>query len=397
MYTCFSATKYGESLSPQYACSGATNEVTTDVAAPTGTTAALPADCTTADCTDEIVVTATAPSSQGSAVSVLGYAVQCRVGTVTSCDQSGSWVDAATATDLASGKTVTGLDPNTVYTCFSATKYGTSGSPQYACSDPAANEVTTDIAAPAASAQLGSNPAVEIAVTVTPDADMGDAIAVTYAVQCRVGTTTACDDTPNASTWTPVNLSTDNPKLLTGLQPNTGYACYSAAVYTDASNNVQYVCSAVSTATTDVAWEDVGTAGFSAGATFYTSLALASNDVPYVAYRDAANGSKATVMKYDGSGWVPVGSAGFSAGTASFTSLALDSNDVPYVAYKDGANGNKATVMKYDSGSGWVPVGSAGFSAGGAAYTSLALDSNNVPYVAYRDLANGDKATVMKY
>jgi hypothetical protein len=82
---------------------------------------------------------------------------------------------------------------------------------------------------------------------------------------------------------------------------------------------------------------------------------------------------------------------------AYYTSLALDSSGVPYVAYRDGANSNKATVMKYDSGSGWVPVGSAGFSAGQADDTSLALDSSGVPYVAYTDLANGSKATVMKY
>ena len=175
---------------------------------------------------------------------------------------------------------------------------------------------------------------------------MGDAIAVTYAVQCRVGTTTACDDTPNASTWTDATAGV--PETLSGLEPNTGYACYSAAVYTDASNNVQYVCSAVSTATTDVTWSYVGSAGFSAGEAYYTSLALASSNVPYVAYQDAANGLKATVMKYDsGSGWVPVGSAGFSADAALYTSLALDSNNVPYVAYVDGANSNKATVMKF--------------------------------------------------
>ena len=92
-----------------------------------------------------------------------------------------------------------------------------------------------------------------------------------------------------------------------------------------------------------------------------------------------------------------MGSAGFSAGEAYYTSLALASSNVPYVAYTDGANNYKATVMKYDSGSGWVLVGSAGFSDGAALYTSLALDSNAVPYVAYKDLANGDKATVMKF
>ncbi len=100
-------------------------------------------------------------------------------------------------------------------------------------------------------------------------------------------------------------------------------------------------------------------------------------------------------MKVTGA-WVAVGTAGFSEGRAIFPSLALDSNNTPYVAYQDGANDGKATVMKYD-GANWVNVGTAGFSAGGAPFPSLALDSNNTPYVAYSDKANGEKVTVMKY
>jgi len=146
-------------------------------------------------------------------------------------------------------------------------------------------------------------------------------------------------------------------------------------------------------------WEAVGTAGFSAGTAEYTSLAF-NNGIPYVAYSDDANGSKATVMKYTGNGttgWEAVGTAGFSAGTADCTSLAFD-NGIPYVAYRDGANINKATVMKYtgNGATGWEAVGTAGFSAGQTYYTSLVFD-NGIPYVAYRDGANGGKATVMKY
>jgi hypothetical protein len=75
-------------------------------------------------------------------------------------------------------------------------------------------------------------------------------------------------------------LSTDNPKLLTGLQPNTGYACYSAAVYTDASNNVQYVCSAVSTATTDVAAPTATTAALPDCTTSPTTARTRSSSRP---------------------------------------------------------------------------------------------------------------------
>jgi len=68
-----------------------------------------------------------------------------------------------------------------------------------------------------------------------------------------------------------------------------------------------------------------------------------------VAYVDEANGTKATVMKYDGSSWVPVGTGILSVGETKFTSLAFN-NGVLYVAFGDQANEGKATVMKYTFG-----------------------------------------------
>jgi hypothetical protein len=143
-------------------------------------------------------------------------------------------------------------------------------------------------------------------------------------------------------------------------------------------------------------WQQVGTAGFSAGRAIYISLTIDSTNTPYVAYQDAANSYKASVMKFNGSSWQQVGTAGFTAGTAGHTSLAFDSSNTPYVAYKDAANSNKASVMKFN-GSSWEQVGTAGFSAGDALYTSLAFDSSNTPYVAYQDRTNSSKASVMKF
>jgi hypothetical protein len=114
-----------------------------------------------------------------------------------------------------------------------------------------------------------------------------------------------------------------------------------------------------------------------------------------VAFINGQTAHMATVMKYTGGAWVFVGSANFSSGIVDDISLALDSNNTPYVAYHDYATGEKATVMKY-TGSAWVPLGQAGFSANKINTISLALDSSNTPYVAYDDNANGG-ATVMKF
>src|SRR5207248_2304740 len=120
---------------------------------------------------------------------------------------------------------------------------------------------------------------------------------------------------------------------------------------------------------------------------------------PYVVYQDIANGSRATVKKWNGSSWVTVGSAGFSAGSISANStpsIAIDGSGTPYVVYTDNANGSFATVMKFD-GSSWIMVGSAGFSAGGASYTTIAFDGSGTPYVVYQDGGNSNGATVMKF
>uniref|UniRef100_UPI0040570860 thrombospondin type 3 repeat-containing protein n=1 Tax=Candidatus Electronema sp. TaxID=2698783 RepID=UPI0040570860 len=53
------------------------------------------------------------------------------------------------------------------------------------------------------------------------------------------------------------------------------------------------------------------------------------------------------VMRFNGASWEQVGAAGFSAGAIMHTSLAFDSSGTPHVAYQDYANGCKASVMKF--------------------------------------------------
>jgi hypothetical protein len=131
------------------------------------------------------------------------------------------------------------------------------------------------------------------------------------------------------------------------------------------------------------AWENVGPAGFSDGMAAYPSLAF-DNGVPYVAFKDEANGYKAHVMKFEAQSgtWVSVGPAGFSSGSASDTQLVFD-NGTPYVAFLDGANGNGVSVMKFN-GTAWVNVGPAGFS--GYAYPPYLAFDNGTPYVVYADV-----------
>ena len=159
----------------------------------------------------------------------------------------------------------------------------------------------------------------------------------------------------------------------------------------------------------DGTWQTVGSsAGLSGGEALDLSLALDPQGRPWVAYRDRTDpeGSgiidRATVLSFNGTEWVAVGGARFTVGSASSTSLALAADDTPYLAYVatvDPAQNTqyKATVVRFD-GTSWQPVGPAGFSGSSTNDdgTVLALDANGRLYVAFRDGATDNKGTVMR-
>ena len=149
---------------------------------------------------------------------------------------------------------------------------------------------------------------------------------------------------------------------------------------------------------TGSAWDTVGTADFSAAHATFTSIAIDSGGIPYVAYIDGSNYFKATVKALIGNTWVNAGAAGgISSGEADFISITIDTTNVPYIVYQDADSNQRATVKKYTDGS-WVRVGQQGFTPGRANYTSIAIDTTtNIPYIAYSDLAQGGKITVMRY
>ncbi|MEM7370961.1 MAG: T9SS type A sorting domain-containing protein [Bacteroidota bacterium] len=144
-------------------------------------------------------------------------------------------------------------------------------------------------------------------------------------------------------------------------------------------------------------WQLVGSAGISAGDAHDVSLALRSDDTPYLAYRDGSVSEEVTVLAFDGSNWNAVGTVGFSAGKGDYVDIEFDNTDVPYVVYRDYANSFAATVHQFSGGS-WSTLGSAGFTPGGASFTDMAIDGTT-PYVAFSDFASSlaGKVSVMKY
>ena len=150
------------------------------------------------------------------------------------------------------------------------------------------------------------------------------------------------------------------------------------------------------------AWVNVGAPAFSEGSADYTSMAIDSTGIPYVAYKDNSQGGKLSVKKFNGTNWITVGSLGISDGSVRFTSIKLDSNNFPYVAFDDESLTEHLTVVKFN-GASWQVVGSAGFSNGPGGIVSLAIDHTDIPYVAYEDFGyhnsydGRSKEVVMKF
>ena len=122
----------------------------------------------------------------------------------------------------------------------------------------------------------------------------------------------------------------------------------------------------------------------------FTSIAIDSSGVPYVAFKDGGNSGKSTVYKLVSGTWTLVGAA-FGGDGSGFTAIAIDSAGVPYVAFIDGGNNNKVAVYKLVSGT-WTLVDAA-FGGDFSNYTSMAIDSAGAPYVAFIDNVNSGKPT----
>ena len=149
-------------------------------------------------------------------------------------------------------------------------------------------------------------------------------------------------------------------------------------------------------------WEPVGGHQFSAGQSFYISLAIGPDDRLFVSYTDSSSGDRVSVQTYDSvlDTWAFVGSNGhgISSSAAWFTSLALAPDGVPYVAWSALGDGDKlgVAVLSVETDT-WIAAGNNAPIIAPTAYAvSLAIDSNGTPFVAYvAGLPSGDIHALM--
>lgn len=142
-------------------------------------------------------------------------------------------------------------------------------------------------------------------------------------------------------------------------------------------------------------WNNTGVAGFSAAQADYTAMSISKTDNSiYVAYKDAANSNKLTVMKYNGTSWNLLGSAAISAGAVENISI-VAVGSVVYCAYTDLTISNKLSIFRWN-GTSWNNDGLTTLSSGAVTSTSLAINVAGEIYVAYNDAGLSTKAFVKK-
>lgn len=137
----------------------------------------------------------------------------------------------------------------------------------------------------------------------------------------------------------------------------------------------------------------LGKRGLSQGGALNTEVAVGRSGIAYMGYRDLANGHKATVSKFNGTGWESLGSAGFTPDTAYHLHMALDSNDRPWLAY---AHGGRVSVMRY-TGSAWDTVGPQKLTGRDVLQPKIALSGKDTVFLAFIEADSNRRLSVMKF
>ena len=143
---------------------------------------------------------------------------------------------------------VTGLVPNTEYTCYAIRQKEAKGTGVISS---ASAKTTTNVAPPYVSASLGTDRLRSVKVELSPT-EQGDARQLTYKVQCLEanGAQSCKEDGP----WFDQGEIAD-------LIPNQEYKCFGAAIYKESDTTEHYVCSDPSKlVTTDVEPPTIGQA-----------------------------------------------------------------------------------------------------------------------------------------
>jgi hypothetical protein len=78
----------------------------------------------------------------------------------------------------------------------------------------------------------------------------------------------------------------------------------------------------------------------------WLSLAFDSRGAPYVAYQMLDIAHRASVRRFDGAQWVPVGRLAFTPPNADYLAMTVDPFDRTWVVFRDAALGSRATVMR---------------------------------------------------
>jgi hypothetical protein len=145
-------------------------------------------------------------------------------------------------------------------------------------------------------------------------------------------------------------------------------------------------------------WISVGKAGFTPNSIGKTSLAIAPDGTPYVAYANSdpnwGGQSDLVVQKFNGTTWEVLAKTSVHDAIQD-PSIAIAADGTVFVGFRNDDNSSKATVMKY-SGTAWSLVGGTTASTNAAYYPKMALSKNGTPYIAYLDGVTST-ATVMKY
>jgi hypothetical protein len=145
-------------------------------------------------------------------------------------------------------------------------------------------------------------------------------------------------------------------------------------------------------------WEKVGPAGFTEIKTGETTIRIAADETPYLAFIDGAIEDKpARVMRFREGVWQTFISDRASPGAAHQIDLSIDSQNQALLAFSDAQNAAGITVMRANEIKGqWDVLGAAGTSAGKAVSISLALDGQSHPWVAFAE-GRANKLSVMRW